>query len=84
MMALHPDVLRKAQDEIDQVVGVERLPSIADQHQLPYIEALIKELHRINPVTPFVPHSLAQENEYRGYRIPKGAWVSANNWCDQS
>lgn len=84
MMVLHPDVLRKAQAEIDQVVGVERLPTIADQSQLLYIDALIKELHRINPVTPFVPHSLAQDDEYRGFRIPKGAWVSANNWYEQS
>ena len=83
MMVLHPDVLHKAQAEIDQVVGLERLPTFADQHRLPYLNALIKELLRINPVTSMVPHSLAQDSEYRGFRIPKGACVSANNWCAQ-
>ena len=51
-MALHPEVQKKAQAEIDAVVGPERLPEIEDRPSLPYINALIKELMRWNLVTP--------------------------------
>ena len=49
---IHPEVQRKAQAEIDRVVGNDRFPTLADQPHLPYIEALVKELFRWNPVTP--------------------------------
>ena len=45
-MVIHPDVLRKAQDEVDHVVGVDRLPALEDRDKLPYIECLIKETLR--------------------------------------
>ncbi|KZT05788.1 cytochrome P450 [Laetiporus sulphureus 93-53] len=80
MMVCHPDIQRKAQAEIDKVTGGTRLPTHADQDKLPYVECVIKELHRYNPVAPFVPHSVMQDDEYRGFRIPKGAWVGANTW----
>ena len=51
-MQLYPEVQRKAQEEIDRVVGTDRLPVIADRPNLPYIEAIIKELLRWNPVAP--------------------------------
>ena len=51
-MALHPEVQKKAQAEIDAVVGADRLPDIEDRPSLPYINALIKELLRWNLVTP--------------------------------
>ena len=51
-MALHPEVQRKAQDELDQIVGKGRLPDYTDLDSLPYIQALLKELLRWQPVTP--------------------------------
>ena len=51
-MALHPEVQRKAQEELDQVVGKGRLPDYTDLDSLPYIQALLKELLRWQPVTP--------------------------------
>ena len=45
-MLHHPDVYRKAQEEIDRVIGRERLPVLADRSSLPYIEALVTELYR--------------------------------------
>lgn len=55
-MQLYPEVQRKAQEEIDRVVGNDRLPTIADRPNLPYIEALIKEVLRWNPVAPLGTH----------------------------
>jgi cytochrome P450 len=51
-MALYPDVQRKAQAEIDRVVGNLRFPDYSDQDELPYVQAVLKEVLRWHPVTP--------------------------------
>jgi cytochrome P450 len=51
-MTLYPEVQRKAQAEIDSVVGNSRLPDYSDQDALPYIQAVLKEVLRWHPVTP--------------------------------
>lgn len=45
-MTLYPEVARKAQAEIDHVVGLSRLPGLDDKDSLPYLECIIKELYR--------------------------------------
>ena len=45
-MLHYPDVYRKAQEEIDRVIGNERLPDLTDRHSLPYLEAIVMELYR--------------------------------------
>lgn len=45
-MVRNPGVLRKAQDELDRVVGHTRLPNFADRDSLPYLGALVEELYR--------------------------------------
>ena len=45
-MLHYPDVYRKAQEEIDRVIGRERLPELTDRGSLPYLEALVTELYR--------------------------------------
>lgn len=51
-MVLHPDVQRTAQAELDAVVGGERFPTFEDRTNLPYIDAMVKEVLRWNPVVP--------------------------------
>ena len=51
-MALYPEVQKKAQAEIDSVVGPSRLPDFHDRPSLPYINAVIKETSRWNLVIP--------------------------------
>lgn len=51
-MVLYPKVLKRAQEEIDNVVGRERLPNYEDQSSLQYIDAIVKEVLRWRPVTP--------------------------------
>lgn len=73
-MSLFPDVQRKAQAEIDSVVGQHRLPSFADYDKLPYVGAVVKEAMRWHSITPLaLPHMAEVEDEVRGYRIPQGA-----------
>lgn len=51
-MTQYPEVQRKAQAEIDRVVGNSRLPDYSDQDELPYVDAVLKEVLRWHPVTP--------------------------------
>jgi cytochrome P450 len=76
---LNPDPMKRAQDEIDRVVGRKRLPTWADQANLPYLHALIQELHRWATATPMAfLHATSEADTYRGKYIPKGATVIAN------
>ncbi|KAI0669936.1 cytochrome P450 [Trametes maxima] len=81
-MALYPDVQRKAQAELDAVVGPYRLPEFSDQKSLPYIHAIVKECLRWqNVFTLGLPHRLMEDDEYNGYYIPKGSIVLGNIWA---
>ena len=51
-MIHHPDAMRKAQAELDSVVGRERAPTFEDRDSLPYIRAVIRETLRWRPVAP--------------------------------
>ncbi|THC87143.1 hypothetical protein EYZ11_013412 [Aspergillus tanneri] len=78
---LYPDVVRKAQQELDSVVGADRLPSFDDMESLPYINAIISELLRWRPISRIaVPHAAIQDDEYMGYFIPRGTTVIANQF----
>ena len=81
VMASNPDIQKRAQAELDSVVGPERLPTIEDRSSLPYVSALVKECLRWRSVVPIPPpHVSTAEDEYRGYRIPKGSIVVSNVW----
>ncbi|KAJ5221400.1 uncharacterized protein N7469_010287 [Penicillium citrinum] len=80
-MVMYPNVQRKAQEEIDRVVGVGRLPSFQDRNQLTYINALVKEILRWWPVSHMgFPHTATEDIEYNGMHIPKGASLIAAVW----
>jgi cytochrome P450 len=51
-MRLYPNVMKRAQAEIDAVVGRDRLPTFEDRENLPYIRAMVKEVLRWRPVGP--------------------------------
>ncbi|KLO06300.1 cytochrome P450 [Schizopora paradoxa] len=80
-MALYPEVQRRAQEEIDRVVGTDRLPTYQDRKNLPYVDALIKETLRWHPVLPLgLPHASSEDSVVDGYTIPKGTIMLANIW----
>lgn len=79
-MVLHPEVQRKAQEELDAVLG-DRLPGYEDRDQLPYINAISEEIQRWRPVLPLsVSHGLIEDDVYKDYFIPKGSIVIQNTW----
>lgn len=80
-MTLFPDVQKRAQEEIDRVIGSNRLPVSSDKTSLPYVEAIVKETHRWHPVLPTgLPHAASRDDDINGYRIPKGALILTNTW----
>ncbi|KAF4616302.1 hypothetical protein D9613_008357 [Agrocybe pediades] len=81
-MLCYPDAQRKAQEELDRVIGRGRLPDFTDQPQLPYLSALVKEIHRWRPSGPMaIPHLLEKDDEYLGYHIPAQSVVIVNVWA---
>lgn len=82
-MVIYPAAQARAQEELDKVLGRSTLASLSDKAdgQLPYVEALIKEVLRwISSVPMGMPHVCTENNEYAGYSIPEGAAVLANVW----
>ena len=77
-MSLYPDVQRKAQEELDRVVGPNRLPNFDDYDNLVYIRAIALESARWIPVLPMgVPHAVMRDDEYKGFHIPKNSTIIA-------
>ncbi|KAF3906918.1 hypothetical protein AA313_de0203533 [Arthrobotrys entomopaga] len=80
-MILFPEVQRKAQEEIDRVIGTNRLPRAEDRESLPYIDAVVKETLRWWPIAPMgFPHTADEDIEYDGHLIPKGAYLLPAVW----
>ncbi|KAF8515735.1 cytochrome P450 [Gautieria morchelliformis] len=81
-MILYPDVQRKAQAELDDVIGADRLPGFEDRQNLPYINALCKEIQRWHPVFPLaIAHGVMEDDIYNNYFIPKGSVIIGNSWA---
>lgn len=79
-MTLYPDIQRKAQQELDVIVGLDRLPELDDRDSLVYTNAIVMECLQWHPATPLaMPHRTMADDEYRGYFIPKGTIVLGNS-----
>jgi cytochrome P450 len=80
-MVLSPDAQMKAQAELDAVVGPDRLPEFHDRDNLPYINALCKEILRWHPLLPLgLAHCTTRDDIYGEYFIPKGVIIFGNSW----
>ena len=80
-MVLHPQVVKKAQEELDRVVGKSRLPDFNDQEDLVYIGAVVREVQRWRPIIAGgLGHATTEDDVYEGYFIPKGTTVIPNAW----
>ncbi|CAE6444787.1 unnamed protein product [Rhizoctonia solani] len=81
-MVLNQSIFAKAQAEVDVVVGHDRLPEMSDREALVYVECVMKEVLRWQPVGPLgIPHAVIEDDEYRGWRIPKGSTIVGNIWA---
>ncbi|KAF9002171.1 cytochrome P450 [Cyathus striatus] len=73
-MVLFPECQKRAQAEIDEVIGKNRLPEFNDRGSLPYVEAVLQEVFRWNAVSP-------SDDVYNGMFVPKGTVVIPNAYA---
>ncbi|KAL4079445.1 cytochrome P450 [Scleroderma citrinum] len=79
--SFYGEVQKTAQAEIDAIVGPDRLPTLFDRQSLPYVDALVKEVHRWHVVSTLgFPHRVSEDDIHNGYYIPKGSLVIPNQW----
>ncbi|KAF8069217.1 cytochrome P450 [Lyophyllum atratum] len=81
LMARHPDIQAKAQQEIDSVLDSGTLPTFADRERLPFIECIIKEVFRWHPPTPLISRAVRGDDIVKDYFIPSGTYILANVWA---
>ncbi|KIJ30157.1 hypothetical protein M422DRAFT_141165, partial [Sphaerobolus stellatus SS14] len=80
-MTFYPEVQKKAQQEIDDVLGFHRLPEVADMDTLSYVMGVCKEALRWNPLLPSgLPHVASEDAVVQGYFIPQGTIIFGNAW----
>ncbi|KAG8951541.1 hypothetical protein FRC03_012493 [Tulasnella sp. 419] len=80
--AVHPEAPKAVHEEIDRVIGVNRVPTLDDMPNLPQINAFIRETHRFRPIAPLgPPHQAMEDQFYQGKLIPKGSTIFMNTWA---
>ncbi|KAK6137686.1 hypothetical protein DH2020_028612 [Rehmannia glutinosa] len=77
-----PETLKRAQQELETVVGKDNIVEESDMNKLSYLHAVMKEVLRLHPALPLlVPHCPSATCNVAGYTIPKGARVFVNVWA---
>ncbi|KAL7873468.1 hypothetical protein AOLI_G00125390 [Acnodon oligacanthus] len=81
LLVKYPDMQAELQQQIDKVVGRDRLPSMDDKADLAYLEAFIYETMRYTSFVPVtIPHSTTSDVTIEGLHIPKDMVVFINQW----
>lgn len=77
-LVLHPHTQARGQDELDIIIGRDRLPNLSDREQLPYVSAICKEVLRWKNVAPLaMSHACTKDDVYEGMFIPRGEPVGS-------
>ncbi|XXG45153.1 hypothetical protein AAC387_Pa02g0313 [Persea americana] len=78
----NPRVMKKAQDEVQRVVGDRSIVLESDLQELHYLKAVIKEIFRLHPPAPvLVPRESMEEVIIEGYEIPAKTRIFVNAWA---
>lgn len=81
-MFRHPQVLKKAQDELQSVVGMTRIVEEFDLPHLEYLDMVLKESLRLHPVGPLlIPHEAIQDCTINGFHIPSKSRIIVNTYA---
>ncbi|GLJ29858.1 hypothetical protein SUGI_0590140 [Cryptomeria japonica] len=79
-----PEIMKRAQKELEQVVGLDNIVEESHLSQLPYLDIKVKEVLRLHPALPLLaPHRPEKDCEIGGYLIPKDTQVLINVWSIQ-
>lgn len=76
---LQPEIQDKIHEEIDRVVGRDRLPTLDDRREMPYTEACLREIMRFETTVPLgIPHRAMVDTKLGGYDLPEDTMISVN------
>nr|XP_043627543.1 3,9-dihydroxypterocarpan 6A-monooxygenase-like [Erigeron canadensis] len=76
-----PNIMKKVQEEINQVVGGNKLLQESDIPNLPYLQAIVKETLRLHPAVPLIPRQSTEDCMVAGYHIPAKTPIFINAWA---
>nr|ADV36120.1 cytochrome P4501A [Pseudopleuronectes americanus] len=80
-LVAHPEIQERLYQEIEDKVGLDRMPLLSDRPNLPFLEAFILEILRHSSFLPFtIPHCTTKDTSLNGYFIPKDTCVFINQW----
>ncbi|KDP32016.1 hypothetical protein JCGZ_12477 [Jatropha curcas] len=80
----HPNAVRKARDEIENLIGENSLLDEPDLPKLPYLQNIVSETLRLYPTVPLlVPHMSSEDCTVGGYEVPRGTMLLVNAWAIQ-
>ncbi|KAK6118405.1 hypothetical protein DH2020_047822 [Rehmannia glutinosa] len=78
----HPQIMKKLQNELESVVGLDHMVEEHHLHRLEYLDNVIKETLRLHPVAPLlIPHESMEDCVLDGFHIPKKSRVLVNVWA---
>lgn len=78
-LMLHPEVMKRAQGELEAVVGRARLVQESDLPNLPYLQAVVKEVYRMHPAAPLaLPRLSTAASTLAGYHLPPRTYLTLN------
>uniref|UniRef100_A0A2N9FSA9 Cytochrome P450 n=1 Tax=Fagus sylvatica TaxID=28930 RepID=A0A2N9FSA9_FAGSY len=78
----HPNILKKARDELDNQIGQEKLIGESDVSKLHYLQSIISETFRLYPAAPLlIPHMSSADCTVEGYDVPRGTMLLVNAWA---
>ncbi|PRQ32149.1 putative cytochrome P450 [Rosa chinensis] len=78
----HPQLMKKVQKELENVVGMERMVEESDLDKLEYLDMVVKETLRLHPVAPLLlPHASTEDCTVDGFHIPKKSRIIINVWA---
>ncbi|XVF49754.1 hypothetical protein PTKIN_Ptkin04bG0039000 [Pterospermum kingtungense] len=80
----HPNIMKKVQEEVRNVVGKKSKIDVDDINKMKYLKCIIKETLRLHPVLPFLfPRETSANVKLEGYDIPSKTIVYINAWAIQ-
>ncbi|CAH1230951.1 CYP2J2 [Branchiostoma lanceolatum] len=81
LLILNPDIQHKVQGEIEEVLGREGRPSMAQRPQMPYTAATVAEIQRYRAASNIgIPHAVPRDTSFYGYTIPKDTIIFGGQW----
>ncbi|XP_068669648.1 p-coumarate 3-hydroxylase-like [Aristolochia californica] len=78
----HPDMMRRVQQELNEVIGTDNVVEESHLSRLRYLSAVVKEAMRLHPAAPLMlPRTPSETSTLGGYSVPKGTRVLVNMWA---